>query len=885
MLMKKLLTLAAMLMLTMGISAQEKKGWLFYEGLSEETIANLNADTQHWADNGNTDGVIYNWKNVGKQAADSYWMANGEVIEELRGLLIDIGSNKDNSIHLQTARNGGDGKIRLTRKSTKITFPKLANGQKITIQGRSANGTATNRGIAPVQDYLQFQADESSSLYNGACIFVGNSVEGSEGTYTFVWKVVTDQPDSVDVQFQLTPDAGIDFTYFMIDNGDAPDVKDAQPVGYIYNGDLDSDYAYIYLSGDQRFDITEINAAETTATADSLQKFQAIVVSPTIAADDSYLPVIKQAIAFVPTLNFNPYLYEAMGYGTAFESASNVLSVNKADFGAFEGFDVEQPIELLSDGNITAVELGNYFAKDDIVAYAGDPEEKVVAMHVHNIKRNAYLLLPLTLEQMAGANQDVIATLIPQALQTVAGTKKDVTAVGTPSITARQEDGYTVVSISAANGNAIYYTLDGTEPTTESTRYTEPFTLTEPATVKAFAKGDGYSDSKVAVKDVVIMVKAAAPVVSVAREDGKSTVTISGASEGATLYYNFTGSTTLTEAKAYTQPLEFTQPATIYAFANGGDYLTSDVTSLFVGVDGIDKNTLRWDIAAHFDANADEWKGKGQQTDADGTIINANYFFTWGKDAGQYWDPESETTVTGSDGNDSIVYTRTLPAEVYEAGGWRIKSIGQVMVWESLDLKSDIGDTSYRNPDDAEDQIGANDSIGITRDALTFGKQPSGGPFNASLESTTKYAGPFNVVIYAGNGNDGEIPTMQVETSDDGDNWTKLGDVAYSLIRRNYKRTLLCYEGTDEVYVRILHTKAKSSGQLYDLYVMKNGPYSQQVSEEQQGITTVQPGAGIVRTEVFTLGGTRTTQAAKGITIVRQTYADGTVVSRKVAVK
>ena len=186
--MKKLLTLSALfLCVAMGMNAQEKKAWNFFEGLSDETIANLTADKTNWADNGtDADGNVINWKNAVKQDADGYWMANGEVIEELRGLKIDIGKNKDNSVHLATT------KLRLTRKSTKITFPKLANGQKITIQGRSANSTANNRGIAPVQSYIQFQPEESSSQYNGACIFLGNQVEGSEGTYTFVWKVVTE---------------------------------------------------------------------------------------------------------------------------------------------------------------------------------------------------------------------------------------------------------------------------------------------------------------------------------------------------------------------------------------------------------------------------------------------------------------------------------------------------------------------------------------------------------------------------------------------------------------------------------------------------------------------------------------------------------------------
>ena len=155
--MKRLLTLAALLMLVLGINAQDKKTWDFTQGLSEETAANLNADATNWTSNGkDADGNTNNWKNTNISFNSSNLMANGEVIPETAGLIFNIGSNKDNSIHL--AQN----KIRLTRKNTTITFPQLTNGQTITIVGRSANGTATNPGIAPVQSYLKFQAEESS---------------------------------------------------------------------------------------------------------------------------------------------------------------------------------------------------------------------------------------------------------------------------------------------------------------------------------------------------------------------------------------------------------------------------------------------------------------------------------------------------------------------------------------------------------------------------------------------------------------------------------------------------------------------------------------------------------------------------------------------------
>ena len=881
--MKKLFTLTLLLMTAMVMSAQVKKTWDFTKGLSYETIENLTADATHWAENGtDADGAVNNWKNIGKPDANSYLMANGVVIPETMGLLIDIGSNKDNSIHLATT------KMRLTRKGTKITFPKLANGQKITIVGRSANGSATNRGIAPVQDYIKFVEGTQTG---GACIFLGNQVEGSEGTYTFVWKVETEETDSVDVQFQLTPDAGIDFTLFMIDEGDAPEVKEAQKVAYIHNGSLDEDYAYIYLSGDSRFDITTFDMTNEMVYPEwpmeqiaALRNYQAVVVSPTVnnATNPVISNILNGVIAYVPVLNLNTSLYEALQLGKAVDSGSKVLNILDTENTTFEGLDIAEGLELLLDGSVTGVELGEYFANDKVIATAGE----VTAMHVHNANRNAYMLLPLSLENMYNANQDIISQLIPQALQYVTDTKQDVKPVSKPVINVTQEDGYSVVSITANYSNKIFYTTDGTDPTTESPVYTEPFTLTTATTVKAFGIGDGYDPSEIVSKDVVIMTQAAAPVFSVTREAGKSTVTITSGTEGTTVYYNFNNSNVITESAVYTEPIEITTPTNLYAFASGGDYLPSLVASQFVGVDGIDNATIRWDVMAHFDANADDWKGKGQQTDDTGAIVNANYLFTWGKNAGQYYDYNQPIgTVTGSEGQDSTIYAIAAP-ETLEAGSWVAKSRGQVMVWESLNLGYNIGDTSMRNPDAAEDVIGVNDTQGITPNAMTFGKQPTDGPFNASLETTEKYQAPFDVIVYAGNGNEGQIPTMQIEVSADGENWTKLGDVAYSLIKRNWKRTCVSYEGTDQVYVRVVHTEAKSSGQIYDIYVMNNGEYSKQYSEAAlDGIVPVQPAGNIVRTEIFTTNGARVNNMVKGINIIRRTYANGAVKTYKVIVR
>ena len=98
--------------------------------------------------------------------------------------------------------------------------------------------------------------------------------------------------------------------------------------------------------------------------------------------------------------------------------------------------------------------------------------------------------VPLTVEEITGGAFTYVASSEPQ-----------IPTVATPSITPKGGKIFDTQAITLncnTEGAAIYYTIDGTEPTTSSTLYTNPFTLNESATVKAIAVKEEYNNSGVA---------------------------------------------------------------------------------------------------------------------------------------------------------------------------------------------------------------------------------------------------------------------------------------------------------------------------------------------------------------------------------------------------
>jgi Fn3 associated/Chitobiase/beta-hexosaminidase C-terminal domain len=126
----------------------------------------------------------------------------------------------------------------------------------------------------------------------------------------------------------------------------------------------------------------------------------------------------------------------------------------------------------------------------------------------------------------------------------------------------------------------MYYTLDGTNPTTNSTAYSAPISVTKNTTIKAITAADGYLNSGVSTGNYYIQAPAPTFSPSSGSYSPPVAVTISDAASGAIIYYTADGSTPTTNSPSCPNPcgLSVSTTTTLKAIASGGGYVSSNVS-------------------------------------------------------------------------------------------------------------------------------------------------------------------------------------------------------------------------------------------------------------------------------------------------------------------
>ena len=159
------------------------------------------------------------------------------------------------------------------------------------------------------------------------------------------------------------------------------------------------------------------------------------------------------------------------------------------------------------------------------------------------------------------------------ALPSSAVAELAIMQVATPTI---QNNGSNAISITTTTPDAtIYYTTDGSTPTTSSAEYTEPLTdNVSNVTIKAIAVKDGMITS--AVGSGTVKLQCATPVIT---RNGMTFTLSCSMPTNANFYYTLGGGS----EKLYSGPVAFTAdqlPITVTAVARHSDYTESETASM-----------------------------------------------------------------------------------------------------------------------------------------------------------------------------------------------------------------------------------------------------------------------------------------------------------------
>ena len=204
------------------------------------------------------------------------------------------------------------------------------------------------------------------------------------------------------------------------------------------------------------------------------------------------------------------------------------------------------------------------------------------------------------------------------------------TTVATPtfSLTAGSYTGTQTVSISdSTSGATIYYTTNGSTPSSSSTKYTAAISVSVSETIKAIAELSGDTNSAVASAAYTITVPTPTFSPAAGTYTSSQSVTISDATSGATCYYTLaagtTGTTPTTSSTKYTSAISVTATSVLEALCTYSGDTNSAVASA--------KYTITPTVATPtFSLTAGSYTGTQSLTISDSTSGATIYYTTNG---------------------------------------------------------------------------------------------------------------------------------------------------------------------------------------------------------------------------------------------------------------
>jgi Legume lectin domain/Chitobiase/beta-hexosaminidase C-terminal domain len=276
--------------------------------------------------------------------------------------------------------------------------------------------------------------------------------------------------------------------------------------------------------------------------------------------------------------NGNVYFWGKDDNLKAFSVTAGNLSAGPTSTGPDQsGFPAPTPAISSSgttNGIVWAIQTDNYLTPGNAILRAYDATN--VATEFYNSTQNAA--------------RDVAPISTKFVVPTIANGKVYVTGSGTVSVYGLLAGSQTaaaplfnpagtsfattisVTITDTTTGATIYYTTDGSTPTSASTKYTGTITVSSTETITAIATATGFINSPPALQTYTSTTQTAAPTFNppAGTYAGTQSVTLSDSTAASKIYYTVDGSTPTPNAgttKLYSAPISIAQTTTVKAIA------------------------------------------------------------------------------------------------------------------------------------------------------------------------------------------------------------------------------------------------------------------------------------------------------------------------------